>query len=130
MAQGLREEMAAGGRVKEKDAEDAMNPIITAAAIRKGILMLMLGLAMFSTMDAVAKGLLQSYPTAQVVWARFIRQVLLVLVILGPKRVGPSLPTSYLWLHLARSSFQLATTGLFFFRLGYIGLAEATALAI
>ncbi|WP_054008590.1 flagellar motor switch protein FliG [Cypionkella psychrotolerans] len=30
MAQGLREEMAARGRVKEKDAEDAMNQIITA----------------------------------------------------------------------------------------------------
>ncbi|WP_054008589.1 DMT family transporter [Cypionkella psychrotolerans] len=101
----------------------------TAAATRKGILMLMLGVAMFSTMDAVAKGLLHSYPTAQVVWARFIGQVLLVLVILGPKRVGPTLRTPYPWLHLARSSFQLATTGLFFLSLGYIGLAEATALA-
>ncbi|MDP1576728.1 MAG: FliG C-terminal domain-containing protein, partial [Cypionkella sp.] len=30
MAQGLREEMQARGRVKEKDAEDAMNQIITA----------------------------------------------------------------------------------------------------
>ncbi|MDZ4392117.1 flagellar motor switch protein FliG [Cypionkella sp.] len=30
MAQGLREEMTARGRVKEKDAEDAMNQIITA----------------------------------------------------------------------------------------------------
>ena len=89
----------------------------------------MLGVAMFSTMDAVAKGLLQSYPTAQVVWARFIGQALLVLVILGPKRIGPTLRTPYPWLHLARSSFQLATTGLFFLSLGYIGLAEATALA-
>lgn len=108
---------------------DLIKALPTAAATRKGILTLMLGVALFSTMDAVAKGLLQSYPTAQVVWARFIGQALLVLAILGPKRVGPTLRTPYPWLHLARSGFQLATTVLFFLSLGYIGLAEATALA-
>jgi len=101
----------------------------TAAATRKGILILMLGVALFSTMDALAKGLLQSYPTLQVVWARFIGQTLLVIAILRPSRIGPTLRTPYPWLHMVRSSFQLATTGLFFLSLGYIGLAEATALA-
>ena len=101
----------------------------TAAATRRGILILMLGVALFSTMDAVAKGLLQSYPTLQVVWARFIGQTLLVMAILRPSRIGPTLRTPYPWLHMLRSSFQLATTGLFFLSLRYIGLAEATALA-
>lgn len=101
----------------------------TASATRRGILTLMLGIALFTTMDALAKGLLQHYPTPQVVWARFVGQALLVSLILGPKKIGPTLRSAYPWTHIARSTCQLGATGFFFLSLGYIGLAEATALA-
>ena len=89
---------------------------------------LMIGaIVLFTTMDAVAKGLLDRYPTPQVIWARFTGQLLLVLLILRG-RVGPALRTRYPVLHLARSACQFGATALFFTSLGYIGLAEATAL--
>lgn len=89
---------------------------------------LMIGaIVLFTTMDAVAKGLLDRYPTPQVIWARFTGQLLLVLLILRG-RIGPSLRTRYPVLHLARCICQFGATALFFTSLGYIGLAEATAL--
>ncbi len=103
-------------------------PLPNAAATRKGILLMLLGIMLFTAMDAVAKGLIARYPTPQVIWARFAGQALLVALILGPRGIGPALRTRYPWTHLARSGFQLGATALFFASLGYIGLAEATAL--
>lgn len=89
---------------------------------------LMIGaIVLFTAMDAVAKGLLTRYPTAQVIWARFTGQFILVLLILR-QHTWPILRTRFPALHLARSAFQFGATGLFFTSLGYIGLAEATAL--
>lgn len=89
---------------------------------------LMIGaIVLFTTMDAVAKGLLDRYPTPQVIWARFTGQLLLVVLILRA-RIRPVLRTEYPMLHIARSAFQFGATALFFTSLAYIGLAEATAL--
>ena len=101
---------------------------MTADTTRKGILLMILAVFLFTLMDATAKELIGRYPTAQVIWARFAGQALIVALILGP-RMGPMLRTNYPWLHLARSGFQLAATGFFFLWLAYIGLPEATALA-
>lgn len=100
----------------------------TPAATRKGILLMLLAILLFTAMDAQAKGLIAKYSTLQVVWARFAGQTVLVLLFLGPTRIGPTLRTRYPLTHLARSGFQLGATGLFFASLAYIGLAEATAL--
>jgi len=62
--------------------------IQTEASTRKGILLMLAALLLFTAMDALAKGLVQDYPTTQVIWARFAGQVLLVLLI-----VNRSLPT-------------------------------------
>lgn len=100
----------------------------TDASTRKGILLMLAALLLFTAMDALAKGLVQDYPTTQVIWARFAGQVLLVLVIVN--RAVPTIArTRHPWLHLLRSATQLGATGFFFASLAYIGLAEATALA-
>lgn len=101
---------------------------MTADATRKGILLMILAVFLFTIMDATAKGLIGRYPAAQVIWARFVGQAIIVALILGP-RMGAALRTSYPWLHLVRSAFQLMATGFFFVSLAYIGLPEATALA-
>ena len=82
---------------------------------------------LFTMMDAVAKGLLAKYPTPQVIWARFTGQLIFVVLILRG-RLLPLLRTQYPRLHLLRCACQFGATGLFFTALGYIGLAEATAL--
>lgn len=88
---------------------------------------MLLAIFLFTTMDAAAKGLIQTYPVAQVVWARFAGQVLIVVLILR-QQVFIALRTRYPVLHLVRSACQLGATACFFSSLPYIGLAEATAL--
>ena len=99
----------------------------TSASTRKGILLMLLAILLFTAMDALAKGLVQRYPTPQVVWARFFGQFLLVALILN-RRLPPVLRPRHPKLHLLRSAPQLGATGFFFTSLNYIGLAEATAL--
>ena len=100
----------------------------TVAATKKGILLMLLGIVLFTAMDALAKGLVARYPTPQVVWARFAGQAVLVALFLGPAKILPTLNSDYPKLHMLRSACQLGATALFFASLGYIGLAEATAL--
>ncbi|AWB48970.1 hypothetical protein HYN69_11085 [Gemmobacter aquarius] len=101
--------------------------IPTKASTRQGILLMLFAVLLFTMMDALAKGLVQRYPTEQVVWARFTGQLLLVIVILN-RNLPPVLRTRHPRLHLLRSATQLGATGFFFTSLNYIGLAEATAL--
>jgi drug/metabolite transporter (DMT)-like permease len=102
--------------------------VTSAETTRKGILLMILAIFLFTAMDAVAKGLIERYPAPQVVWARFAGQAIIVALILGPQ-MGAMLRTKYPYAHLIRSAFQLAATAFFFISLAYIGLPEATALA-
>ncbi len=102
-------------------------PMLRVASNSRAIGLMIGAIVLFTAMDAVAKGLLSRHPTPQVIWARFAGQLVLVLLILRG-RVGPLLRTAHPRLHLARCACQLGATGLFFTALGYIGLAEATAL--
>lgn len=93
----------------------------------KGIGLMVLAILLFTTMDAVAKHLIVTYPAPLVIWARFAGMLILVLLILN--RRAPSMArTRYPVLHFWRSASQFGATGLFFISLGYIGLAEATAI--
>lgn len=99
----------------------------TPAQTRQGILLMLLAILMFTAMDALAKGLVARYPTAQVVWVRFAGQLLLVALILNAR--FPTLArTAMPRLHVLRAFAQMGATGFFFLSLNYIGLAEATAL--
>ena len=104
--------------------------------VTRGIALMITAILLFSTMDAVAKGLIQRYPAPQVIWTRFFGQFLLVLLILGPGLGQPRLPslgtvlrTRFPVLHFWRSASQLGATSFFFLSLPHIGLAEATAIA-
>lgn len=93
----------------------------------RGILLMLLAILLFTAMDATAKGLIERYPVAQVVWARFAGQVLIVVLLLRGA-VMTALRTRWPLLHLVRAICQLGATGCFFASLPHIGLAEATAL--
>lgn len=98
-----------------------------AASASRGILLMLLGIVIFTAMDALAKGMVAIYPTPQVIWARFAGQLAVVLLILGPRALQ-SARTRFPILHVARSATQFGATAFFFVSLNYIGLAEATAL--
>ncbi|PZQ99780.1 MAG: EamA/RhaT family transporter [Cereibacter sphaeroides] len=93
----------------------------------RGIVMMLACVLFFTTMDAIAKGLVGGYPTMQVVFFRFAGQILIVALILRGTLVS-MLATQFPFLHFARAVLQFATVALFFASLNYIPLAEAQAL--
>lgn len=96
----------------------------------RAILLMLVGMLMFTAMDAVVKGLVGSYPAMQVVWARFFGQLVMVVTLLAVRgNLTAALRTRFPGLHVARSILQFGVAGLYFLGLRYIGLAEAQALA-
>lgn len=93
----------------------------------RGIALLLMAIVIFSMMDATAKYLGESYPPAQIVWARFVGNLAIVAVILGP-RLPRTLVSTRPGLQLARGLTHIASSGLFFTSLQFIGLADATAI--
>ncbi|KGJ06242.1 Uncharacterized membrane protein [Paracoccus halophilus] len=111
----------------------ALPPVIAPAGdpARKtqmlGIALLLLAIMVFALMDATAKYLSQSYPPAQIVWARFVGNLLIVAAILGP-RLRRSFVSKQPRLQFARGLSHICSSALFFTSLQFIGLAEATAI--
>ncbi|MDF3605507.1 DMT family transporter [Paracoccus sp. DMF-8] len=92
-----------------------------------GIVLLLLAILSFTLMDATAKYLAPRYHPAQIVWARYITNFIIVLVLVAP-RLRSTLKSRRPMMQAARALCQLASIGLFFTSLGHVGLAEATAI--
>ncbi|RMC36674.1 DMT family transporter [Paracoccus alkanivorans] len=92
-----------------------------------GIVLLLAAIVGFTLMDATAKFLTQHYHPAQVVWARFLGNILIFAAIFRGRMFG-LLRTRQPGLQAGRAFMQLASVGLFFTALQFIGLAEATAI--
>jgi drug/metabolite transporter (DMT)-like permease len=93
----------------------------------RGILIMLLAVFIFTSMDALVKRIIADYGTVQAIWARYTGQTVIVALILAP-RLGRLLRTRYPGGHLARSLCQFGASACFFAGLGYVGLAEATAI--
>ena len=87
---------------------------------------ILLAMFLFTCMDVVAKSLLERYPTAQVVWARYTGQTILMAVIFLPSLTS-RLRTKHLKLQLVRSALLFTATCFFFTALNFLELAEAVA---
>lgn len=106
-----------------------LTPTADAGTTGRGILLMLLAVGTFTCLDALAKTLVEAgYPTIQVLWARYTGQTVIVAAYLG-RRLPPLLRTRHPRLQALRSVFQFGATAFFFSSLGYIGLAEATAIA-
>jgi drug/metabolite transporter (DMT)-like permease len=92
----------------------------------QGIVLMLGAIFLFSTMDAMAKGLMARYEPLQVVWARYAGMMAVVALILAP-RLGPLLRTRHLGLQLLRSAFLFAATFSFFTAISHMEIAAATA---
>jgi len=90
---------------------------------------MVLGILCFTLMDATAKHLVETgYPTIQVVWARYAGQIAVVLLLVN-YRFPAAFRTRHPRVQILRSLLQFGSTAFFFLSLGFIGLAEATAIA-
>ena len=105
---------------------------MTAASSRldaqtRGMIAIILAMLFFTCMDGFAKHLLETYPTVQVVWARYAGQTLLLVIVFAP-RLRSLAHTRHPRLQLARSVFLFGATALFFTSLNFMDLAETVAI--
>ena len=94
---------------------------------RRGIGWMLLTMALYASMNAIAKHLMLTYPVPQVVWARYAFQMLLVVLLLRG-RLPRVMAARGLKLQLGRSLLLLCSTALFFSGLRVIPLADANAI--
>ena len=93
---------------------------------RRGILWMVLTMFIFASINAVAKTLAESYPVAQVMWARYAFHVAL-LVLLLRDRLFRIVVSGALGLQFTRSVLMVSTTGLYFAALHLLPLADVGA---
>ena len=94
---------------------------------KKSILLMLTTILLFSMMDATAKLLLQTYPPNQVVWARYMSQTVVSIIVLFPK-LHKVLVTNNLKLQLLRSTFLFFATYFCFTSLKYVQLVQFNAI--
>jgi drug/metabolite transporter (DMT)-like permease len=82
----------------------------------------------FATLDCGAKWLVKSLPVLQVVWLRFLFHALFSIAITAPKFAAGALRTRRPKLQLLRAMFMPVMTGLNFWALQYLQLAETGAI--
>jgi drug/metabolite transporter (DMT)-like permease len=87
-----------------------------------------LAVALIATQEAMAKFLGESLPMLQVIGARYLGHMLLMVVVLMPRHGLKLFKAKRPLVQVGRSILLLIDTGLFFFSLTLIGLAEATAI--
>lgn len=100
----------------------------TARSRRIGILLLSLATLCFATLDAAAKWLVQSLPVVEVVWLRFSFHVLLMVLLLAPLHGRRLVRMQQPRWHLLRAGMLATMTGLNFWALQYLQLAETGAI--
>ena len=100
----------------------------TQSGATTGIMLMCAGVACLSINDALAKTLAEHYTAIQILFIRnlvaFPLAVLIVLRLGGRSGLHSAKP----WAHVLRGFIWLCAATLFFTGLGYLGLAEATAL--
>jgi drug/metabolite transporter (DMT)-like permease len=94
----------------------------------RGILLIMLAVFLFSSMDTLAKFVLRSYPLPLLIFARYAVHTLLMLVLLAPRMGFDLLRTTRPGVQVLRGLLLVGSTGLFYLALRYLPLAEAAAI--
>ncbi len=95
---------------------------------RRGILLMLVGLALFTAGEALVKILAKDHGITQVVWARYVFHALVTFVLFQRVGLFANAKTSRPWLHIARSALMLGATCLFFTALRFLPLADAVAI--
>jgi len=97
--------------------------------LARGILLILLAVLLFSSMDTLAKHMLRSYPLAPLVFARYAVHTLIMLALLAPRMGLELVRTKRLGLQITRGLLLVGSTGLFYLALRYLPLAEAAAIS-
>ena len=94
----------------------------------RGILIALAAMLTFGLMDAASKYLSARYPTAQIIWLRYVFTIPMVLLILAPRGIGNALRSARPGLQILRSSLLVLEIGLVVWCFGRMPLADVHAL--
>lgn len=94
----------------------------------RGILITLLAMFLFGLMDAGSKYLATRYPTAQIIWLRYLFTVPLLLATIAPRGVGRYLRSRRPGLQLLRGLILVVEIGLVVWTFGQMPLADVHAI--
>jgi drug/metabolite transporter (DMT)-like permease len=95
----------------------------------KAILLMCAAVTLFACLDTTAKYLGRlGVPVSEIVWVRFIGQIVWTVVLLGPSAMPKLLKTQNLTLQMSRSAFMAATTLLNFLAVRYLRLDQTLSI--
>jgi drug/metabolite transporter (DMT)-like permease len=106
----------------------SVDGIMRAEGSAVGIAWMLVTIFFFVCVHTIGKYLVADYPVAQVVWGRYVFHFIIALALLGP-RLLQALRTPHLRLQLARSTFMLCSTALYFAGVAELPLATANAIS-
>ena len=89
----------------------------------RGVALMVAAVFMFSAMDTLAKHMLKSYPMPGLIWARYMVQLSMMLVLLWPRMGLKLLHTAHPWLQILRGVLLVLSTMFFYFALRHLPLA-------
>jgi drug/metabolite transporter (DMT)-like permease len=95
---------------------------------RIGIALVALATFCFALLDAAAKWLVRELPVVEVVWLRFVTHLLWMTLLLAPRYGAELVRMASPRLHLLRAAMLASMTGLNFWALQYLQLAEVGAI--
>ena len=94
----------------------------------RGILLIIAAFCTFSLLDTTAKYLVQTSPTGQVVWARYVGHVVFASILLLPRHGRGLLQSQRPSLQIVRSLFLFGATCANFAALQFLQLAETSSI--
>lgn len=96
----------------------------------RGVLLVMLAVFLFSSMDTLAKHMLkrEAYPIGPLIWARYAVQFVFMVALLAPRMGMGLVRTRWPGLQILRGVLLVGSTGFFYLSLSYLPLAEAAAI--
>ena len=102
----------------------------TETRVLRGIFFIVLATVLFVSMNTAVKLLRPHLPTLELIWARTLGHLLFVFALFAPTHGGwRLLDTGNLTTQILRSLLLLASTSFFFTALGFVPLADATAVS-
>lgn len=96
--------------------------------IPRGIVMVLLSIVFFVSLDTTAKLMTQSHPPFQIAWGRYLFSVMLLPLLIRPREFKLAFRSNRPGLQLIRSILLVSTTCTFFYAIKYIPLADAIAI--
>lgn len=96
--------------------------------IPRGIAFVLLSIVFFVALDTTAKFMTGVLDPVQIVWGRYVFSVLLLPLLMGPRRLLLATRSRRPWLQLLRGILLASTTACFFTAIKYIPLADAIAI--